>query len=238
MRKSIVSLAAAGLLAGCASAPTERGPMVLQTGPDAEVTVDGLYRVDNSIMQLAYMRPDLDLRGYTAIMLDDVEVSYQKDPRGRTRTLGVGDPNANFALSESQMADFKNVFNEAVVEALSRDGGYRIVDTPGPDVLRITAHLTDLIVRTPTQESAGSNQRAARSYGEVTLILEVRDSQTGDIMARAGDRVDPTGNPNQDLVAVRPSMVRTQVRRMFEYWAGLLRESLDELRAVELAPIQ
>ena len=238
MRKSIVSLAAAGILAGCSSTPAPRGPIVLQTGPDAEVTFDGLYRVENSVVQLAYMRPDIDLRGYSAILLDDVEVSYQMDPRGRTRATGVGSTTENFALTEAQMADFKDRFREAVVEALSSGDGFRIADTRGPDVLRITAELMDLIIRIPTQRGANAQTGATRSYGEVTLVLEVRDSQTGDIMARAADRVDPTGNPSGDLVSVQPAAVRTQVRRLFEYWAGLLRESLDELRGVEIEPAQ
>ena len=161
MKKSIASLAAAGVLAVCASggsAASSRPPAV-QAGQAPEVTVDGLQRVDHPELQLAYMKPDLDLRGYTAIMLDDVEVSYQMDPRGRRTRTSVGDPNANFALTESQMAEFKSQFHEAVVEALSGDGGYRIVDTRGPDVLRITAELMDLIVRTPTQQSGDARRR-------------------------------------------------------------------------------
>ena len=240
MRRSIVSLAAAGILAGCASggSTASSGPLTIQTGPDAEVTVDGLYRLDNTDVQVAYMRPDVDLRGYTAIMIDEVEVSYQMDPRGRSRASGASDPTANFALNETQMADFKNQFREAIVEALSRDGGYRIVDTRGPDVLRITAELMDLIIRVPTQQGANAQRQAARSYGEVTMVLEVRDSQTGDVLARAADRLDPTGNPNDELVSIRPDLVRRQVSRLFAYWARLLREGLDELRQVEIDPVQ
>ncbi len=234
MRNSLVSLGAAGLLAGCASAS---GPPTLQTGPDAEVTVDGLYRVDNSLAALAWMKPDMDLRGYTAIMLDPVAVAYQTDPRGRT-SGAPGAGAANFALNANQMDNLKSWFQEAVVEALSGNDGYRIVDTPGPDVLRITAELIDLIVRIPTQGAATRGRTAVRSYGEVTLVLEARDSQSGTILARAADRQDPTGNRNQDLVVVRPSLVRSQTRRLFEYWAGLLRERLDELRQVEVEPLQ
>ena len=77
MRLSIVSLVAAGMLVGCA---TTSSPPTIQSGPAAEVTVDGLHRVDNSVMEIGYMKPDVDLRGYTAIMLDPVTVAYQRDP--------------------------------------------------------------------------------------------------------------------------------------------------------------
>ena len=235
MRRSLVALGAAGILAGCASAS---GPPTLQTGPDAEVTADGLYRMDNSLVALAWMKPDVDLRGYTAIMIDPVTVAYQRDPQGRTRSLGPGDPRGNFALTPTQMENLKSYFGEAVTEALSGDGAYRIVDAPGPDVLRITAELIDLIVRIPTQTTSARGGMAVRSYGEVTIVLEVRDSQSGEILARAADRRDPTGNSAGGFVSVRQSFVTNDVRRLFAYWAGLLRERFDQLREVEIEPNQ
>ncbi len=232
MRKSLVSLGAGAILAGCASAS---GPPTLQTGPNAEVTVDGLYRVDNSLAALAWMKPDMDLRAYTAIMIDPVAVAYQRDPQGRTRPGGSND---NFALSRTQMENLKSWFREAVVEALSGDGAYRIVDAPGPDVLRITVELIDLIVRIPTQQVGGLSRGFTRSYGEVTAVLEARDSQSGEILARAADRRDPTSNASQEMVEVRASSVRSDTRRLFAFWAGLLRQRLDQLREVEIEPVQ
>ena len=236
MRTSLVAVITVGFLASCATTPSL--PPTIQTGPDAEVTVDGLHRVDNSIMALAYMKPDIDLRGYTALMIDPVDVAYQKDPQGRRRATGVGAGSSNFALNPSQMEDLKSWFQEAVVEALTRDGGYRIVDTPGPDVLRVTAELLNLIVRVPTERTGGRGRTFTTSFGEVTLVVEARDSESREILARAADRIDPTGNPTGDLVAVLPGVVRTQTQRLFEYWAGLLRERLDELREVEIEPGQ
>ena len=123
-------------------------------------------------------------------------------------------------------------------QALGSDDGYRIVTAPGRDVLRVTAELIDLIVRVPTQQTGGRGGVATRSYGAVTLVLEVRDSQSGEIIARAADRQDPTGGGAGDFAEVRPSLVRSDTQRLFRYWADLLRERLDELREVEMAPMQ
>ncbi len=136
------------------------------------------------------------------------------------------------------MENLKSWFQDAVVEALSGDGGYRIVDIPGPDVLRITAELIDLIVRIPTQRTSGRGGMAVRSYGEVTAVLEVRDSQSGEILARAADRRDPTATAAQEMVEVRASFVRSDTRRLFGFWAGLLRQRLDQLREVVIEPVQ
>ena len=234
MRNSLVALGAAVILAGCASTP----PPTLQTGPDAEVTVDGLYRVDNSVMARAYMKPGWDLRGYTAMMIDPVTVAYRTDPRGRQRDPLGGAASGNFALSDTQMENFKNAFQETVAEAMSGDGGLRIVDTPGPDVLRITADLMDLIIAVPTREAATATRAVARSMGAVTLVLEVRDSQSGEILARAADRREPGATSGLEATRVSPTFLRSEYRRLFEYWATLLRDRFDELREVEIDPVQ
>jgi hypothetical protein len=213
-------------VAGCASTP----PPTLQTGPEAEVTVEGLVRVDNAVVPVAYRKPDMDLTPYTQFMLDPVEVAYQKDPGNRRRSLG-GAGEANYALTPSQMENLKAAFREAVVEALTEDEGYELTTEPGPDVLRLTAALIDLVVSVPT-EQAGRQENFARSYGLVSLILEVRDAESGEILARAADRRDPTRDTSMQLARVSPTFVRADVKRLFEHWADLLRERLDALRAM------
>ncbi len=236
MRKSLAALGAAAILAGCASAPPTP---TLQSGPDAEVTVDGLYRVDNSVMQLAYMKPGWDLRGYTAMMIDPVAVSYQTDPGNRRRDPGVGGSSQNFALSDTQMENFKSFFQEAVEDALTDGDGYRIADAPGRDVLRITAQLIDLIVAVPTTAVASNSTMVGRSAATVTLVMEIRDSQSSEIIARVADRQSPGSSAaNQGILQVSPQAVRADMRRLFESWAEILRERLDDLRATEIDPVQ
>jgi hypothetical protein len=131
------------------------------------------------------------------------------------------------------MESFRAMFREAVVTALTENDGYVLVDEPAPDVLRITAELVDLVVRVPTERS-GRDRTYARSYGEVTLLLELRDSQSGEIFARAADRRDPTTNPSgNSMREVSPTFVRADTQRLFEYWADLLRTRLDEVRTLE-----
>ena len=59
-------------------------------------------------------------------MLDPVEVAYQTDPGDRRRSAGAG-PAGNYALSPSQMQTLKDLFREAVVEALTKDDGYPVL---------------------------------------------------------------------------------------------------------------
>jgi hypothetical protein len=216
------------LMAGCATAPAP----TLQTGPDAEVTADGLVRVDNSVVPLAFWKPGLDLTPYTRFILDPVVVAYQRDP-GNNRRSDIGGTVKNFALTPEQMERLRSHFQDAVLEALTRDGGYELTTEPGPEVLRLTCSLLDLVVRVPT-ESQGMEDVYTRSYGMVSLVMELRDSETGEILARGGDRQDLSRNSNFKLSEVSPIYVETEVDYLFGYWADLLRERLDSFREMKV----
>ena len=230
MKSPLKMVTTAGILvglAGCGAAP----PPTVQTGPDAEVSADGLHRVDNSVMAMAWVKPNLNLQGYTKLMIEEVMVAYQKEPRATQHTPGSSED--NFALSPTEMANLKSWFNEAVVTALTKDDGWQIVDARGPDVLRVSAHLIDLVVRTPAQDMS-FQRTVTRSYGEVTVVLELQDSESLEFLARVAERRDPTSATNNNLARVSPSAVRADVQALFRYWANLLRQGLDELREAPL----
>ena len=184
-----------------------------------------MVRVDNAGVPVVYRKPDISLTPYKRFMLDPVEISFQKDPGGRRQSGIAGGP-GNFALSKSQMETMRTLFTESIVEALTKDDGYELTTEPGPDVLRVTASLVDLVVSVPT-ETAGRQDVYTRSYGLVSLILELRDAESGEILVRAGDRRDPTRNTDVRLAQVNPVYVRADLTRLFGYWANLLRERLD-----------
>jgi len=214
-------------IAGCETTPALEP--TIQTGPSAEVTVDGLNRVDNSKMALAYVKPDVDLGSYTKIMLDPVSIAYKKEPRGTGRMRSAHNE-SNFALTPQQTENMKGLFQEAAVNALTSDNGYQIVSSPGPDILRVRCALIDLVVTVPTEEPAGRSRTFAESYGAVTLVVELRDSETGEIFARVADRKEPGSNFGMNEVS-RVS-VTSDLRRLFNFWSGYLREGVDKVRSL------
>lgn len=65
---------------GCSVAPP-----TIQNGDDAEISFDGLHKVDNSMADSAWARPDFDISGYSKIMLVGAGIEYTPaDNRGRT----------------------------------------------------------------------------------------------------------------------------------------------------------
>ena len=62
----------AALSYGCASSTP-----VIDTGPDAEITFDGLHEVKGGSADQAWARPDLDLSQYTKIKLQGAGIEYR-----------------------------------------------------------------------------------------------------------------------------------------------------------------
>jgi hypothetical protein len=203
-------------LAGCQSEPT------VQSGPDAEVTYDGLHRVDNSVMKMAWVKPDLDLSGYTKLRLVGEGIEYRA-----VKAVG-GSSRANSSRSEFPMdakarARLEKVTGEVFDDEIGKSPNYTIVEEEGPEVLEIRAALMDVVSNVPPQAIGRSDYYLSR-IGEATLVLEIRDSESNEIFARAIDRrgIDPAFTV-RSTSAQNVSEVRREIRR----WGALIREAID-----------
>ena len=155
---------------------------------ELETSYDGLQRLERSVMDEVYLRPDLDLRSYTSVMIDRVSVAYKRQPPPPAASMRATGSRSNFALTDRQMEELENIFNESFVRALTKGEGWQITDSPGPHVLRLQPELIDLVVKVPTRQGAARTDFFVSEIGEVTLVIELRDSETREILARGVDR--------------------------------------------------
>ena len=61
------------------------------------------------------------------------------------------------------------------------------MDQAGPDTLRVSAAIVNLYVTAPDTMSAGRSRTYTANSGQMTLVVELRDSVTGELLARAVD---------------------------------------------------
>ena len=234
IQQVLVVLLTLGLLAsgGLATADDR-----LESGDDATTSYDGLKRIKKSAADEAYIKPDIDLTAYTSVVIDEPAVSYKRTPRKTSTTRATGS-SANFALTDDQMAEMKQMFHEEFIAALVEDDGWTVVDAVGPDVLEVHAELVNLVVKVPTKPTAGRSTYYVSEFGEVTLVGELRDSQSGEILARAVDRqvIRPIGASQSQMRRTMGVSARSDVRRYFRQWAELLRDRLDEVKEVGAPP--
>jgi hypothetical protein len=194
--------------------------------PAKEVTFDGLERIDSERFALAWVRPDAHFSGYKRLLVLPAEISY-KDPEHATTRERIGGRNDNFLLSESRMERLRKALRETFHEEIVERGGWQLAEEPAPDVLIVRGGLIDMIVRVPPQ-SGGRTRTYLASYGEATLVVELYDSQTRQILARIADRAAAEPMGGQDLAS--DLHAPAEVRRMFKRWAKRFHEALDEAR--------
>jgi len=221
---------AAGSLPGCVAPQPKRAEVV--TGSRAEVSEDGLHRLRNAGFKNAWAKPEADFGSYDKVILQLVKIRYKRKPR-TTRTSST---RANFALSQSQLERMQRYFREIFEEELATSSGFELVSEPGPDVLFIGASIIDLVVSVPTESSAGREMVLTSSTGKMTLMLEVYDSESGEILARLAERREArssAGAGHNDLYWSNSVTNSDSVRRLFKRWARILRERLDLVHRVE-----
>jgi hypothetical protein len=208
------------VLTGC-----ETAPATIQTGPDAELSFDGLHMVDNSKADVAWARPDFDISSYTKILLLKGTIEYrQVKDRGRSSLArSQGGP---YFIDDKSRAQFEELVSEVFTEELQTIDRFEFVDEPGPDVLAIQGALLDVVSYVPPEPVGGRSYVFLSSIGEATLVLELRDSETGTILARSVDRraAEPIGNSFSGSNSVSNA---AEVRRLIRHWASRLRDGLD-----------
>jgi hypothetical protein len=227
--KQIVAATAALLtglvLGGCESTSAP----VLESGPNAEVTHDGLVRVRWSRFKYVWAKPGADFGLYSQVMMDPVSVAYKRPPSSEPVDPDLG--RGNFALSDRQMADMKRDFSKAFEKQLAKLDNFRLVDAAGPQTLRVEAAIIDLVVNVPTEPRAGRDYVFTTSAAKMTLVMELRDSITGEILARVADRRDTQSGSGavSDLTYSTPASNAGALRLLFKHWAKILASRLDAI---------
>lgn len=210
------------LLAGCAgSTPT------VDTSAEAEMTYDGLYPVKGGTADQAWARPGVDISEYSKIIFEGVGIEYR--PGGESGRLSYPrSRTGHFEITDAQKERLESLVRDAFLDELGRSAHFTIVDESGPDVLLIRGALLDVVSYVPP-EPIGRGEIYLSSVGEATLMLEIRDSISEAIIARAVDR-----RAAEDSLGFKESNRinnNAEVRRLARTWARLLRERLDSYAA-------
>jgi len=216
MKRLVLVGITALLLAGCAAGGMKDVKEAGFLGDYSQLTPG---EGDQAAMR--YIKPGADFKAYDSVMFDRVTVWLS--PEAKTRGL---DPTI---LKE--MADY---YQNALVNAFK--DGYKVVDQPGPNVLRVRAAITDIkpshpvsntlssiipvgiAVSAATKATTGDNL----GTGEAASEVEFLDSQSSERIAAMVDR------RQGGKMAFRGSW--TDTKDAFDYWAKRFRERLDEAR--------
>ncbi len=195
---------------------------------DEAMSRDGLQKISVKGLELAYARPGASLAAYKRVKLDPVEVQFDKswDP---TRT------GSRIKLSteerEKIRASVAKLVEEEFARTLQKGGAYQITSDSAPDVLRVKASVLNVYINAPTSGTgAGRSKTYVSSAGQMTLLAELSDSASGQMLARVADRRE--GNSLARMERADRIENEGAAREVAAAWAQILRNALDKARSI------
>lgn len=192
---------------------------------------EGLVRVESKVVDVLYKRPEASLATYSKLKLTPIEVQFAKNWKPES---------SNSVLYDMHSVDREKIKTDlatAFAEVFKRDmekGGYPIVTESGPDVLEMQAAIANLFITAPDpSEITGRTKIYTTDSGEMTLIMQLHDSITGQILARAIDRREAS----HDYWNWTTSASNTaDAKRIISSWSVSLRKAFDASRSETSAP--
>jgi len=189
---------------------------------------DGLVEVKPKRLDAVFLLPGADFRGYTKVMLDPVEVAFEKNwARDYNRDAATLSQRLDQQDLERISQAARDAFTEVFTEEY-RKAGLELVTAPGPDVLRLRPGVVDLHISAPDTMTSSRSRTYTMESGYATLFLEARDSTTGALLGRA---LDKRTTRNTGRVQISSSVTNlSDFRALFKQWAGISVKGFEELR--------
>ncbi len=185
---------------------------------------DGLVLRQGKVAKVVYVRPGVDFSRYKRIAILDCAVAFRKDWQRDQERSGKRITQKDMdAIRTGLSAEFLKVFTDE----LQNKGGYEIVTTGAEDVLVLRPAIIDLDVTAPDTMEAGRGYTLTESAGAMTLYLEIFDSVTSQILARAIDREASRGMGR--IQWSNRVTNKAEADRILRRWASALRAAFDEV---------
>jgi hypothetical protein len=193
-----------------------------------QTTIEGLELVPNTKnLALVWAEPGANLAQYERVYLAEPYVAFKKNWQ-RDQNRGT------MKVKSSDMERIKKDVQELFIEVFTAElekGGYTLATEQAEDVLLVKPAILDLDVNAPDVRNAGRTNTFTTSAGSMTLYIELYDSETGDLLAKA---LDPRADRDSGLMQWQTGPAnRSAAKRMMQPWAEALRAGLDEARDVK-----
>lgn len=173
------------------------------------------FRVNrSSAIESAQIAVGADFSQYDTLMAEDMGIYFPQ----------------NSPATGADIGRIRDIFRTAFLGELE---GYSITREPGPTTMAVQASLIDLRGASASQLPALRSDISdiARS-GSLVFLMELKDSRTGKVLARAGDSAQAPAF----ATAAGTQTDWQSVEAAAQKWAGLFRRFLDENLGRAAAP--
>jgi hypothetical protein len=180
------------------------------------INYEGLAEVSKPYFDVAQIRPETVFSNYDGVIVNAPELAFRTPDRSQQQ----------FPLDETQKQRFQEVLANAFLLELSKLQNLDLRDEPSSKVLELTVRVENITATVPTGQG-GPIGFALTAVGEATLILEVRDSQSEQILARG---VETRAVQGAALGQGGGVVTRWEdIEKLCSRWASMARSRLDAL---------
>jgi len=196
----------------------------IEQGPNAEVSFDGLHLVNKTRMDKVWIKPGINLSQYDKVIFEGAGIQYRAVKGGNLHNSSAD----AFPLSERQKSGLEKAAKESFQSEFNKFKYFTVASTPGTGILKVTLALIDVVSRVPPK-STGRNSFYISDLGQAVLVVELSDSVTNEILARA---VDGQRIKTLTMQESNPVTNLNEVKRSVRRWGLTLRKGLDELHEI------
>lgn len=220
-RVSSLLMMAVLLCCGCAAQAAGKAERPVTFKQASEVwKKEGLQPVKATGLDLTFVRKEARLDGYSKVLLGTPVVEINPDWRRKSGML----PSATPVKVQPIIEQITAMLHEEVQKALTA-GGYELVKEPGEGVIAVDVAIVNLFLITTQDSVDRGDTMEGRSVGRMTLVADLRDSRSGELVLRVFD--DEVGPKPESRMRDALAECMAWARSALAGWSASLRGGLD-----------
>jgi hypothetical protein len=206
------------------------GTAFAQDPPDISERYADLEK-DKSGFRETWVVPGADFTKYNKLYIWKAEFQFRDvGPARRTRMTMMSTRKTEFGISDKDRDEFQRIVREAFLAEVQQGKNFELVDVDGVDenTLIMRGAVLDIISHVPP-ETIGRSEIYLRSIGEATLVMELLDAETGDVVALVAERRHLQRSASRDLgtMPTNNATIVADLRGWARRAAKTLRTELD-----------
>ncbi len=204
------------------------GPALDALSDELPATLNGMQRVANSRVKLAYVHPGTDWKKFRTVQIRPLSIPLEvrdATPSGQTTKF-----RESYVLGDKQVEALQKAYMTVMRDRLG-DAGFSVVETPGADTLIVATKVMDIKLSAPIESTRMSYSSRGRVYsqggGAIAITAALADGGSGQVLAEVAD----SRWPNSDSWRINNSVSNlSDAKQAFGFWANALRDRLKSVR--------
>ena len=193
----------------------------------------GTLEKDKSGFRETWVAPDADFSRFDKLHIWKAEFQYRDvGPARRSRSTMMSTRKTEFGISEDDRKEFERIIREAFLDEVQKARNFILVDDFDANTIIMRGAVLDIISRVPP-ETVGRSEIYLSSIGEATLVMELIDAGTGEVLAVVAERrhLQRSGSREISTMPTNRATIISDIRGWSRRAAKILRTELDNAMA-------